>query len=170
MTDKNSSSLQFVVVERPSDTKRAGYRRKVRSHVATTQHRRAREASSTKATLHFVQGNDGRRSKRKLDKDRLTGSTSSSSATTSTAGEEYQAQEISPQDAARQELPRRTTAAALQTCGAGGMFATGAMYLRTIALDDADNDVGMVLNSLRCNVTTVWVCSADYPMLPRCIS
>lgn len=92
MTDNNSAKLQFVVVERPSDTKHAGYRRKVRSHVTKTQHRRAREASSAKAAFHFVQGNDGRRSKQKQDKDKRK------------EVEDHETEELSPQDAARQEL------------------------------------------------------------------
>lgn len=150
MTDKNSSDLQFVVVEQPSDTKHAGYRRKVRSHVTKTQHRRAREASSAKASFRFVQGNDGRKSKEKLNKGKRK------------EVEDHETEKLSPQDAARQELTRRAVAETVHTSGPGALFSTGAMYLRTIALDDADNDVGMVLSSLHCNVTAVWVRFTQY--------
>ncbi|GIZ48645.1 hypothetical protein CKM354_001169700 [Cercospora kikuchii] len=158
MADQSSSNLHFVVVGQPSDAQSAGYRRTVRSHVTKTQHRRAREATTTKLPYEFVEGSDGRRRKKRSAKGNTESNTSSSSTTpsASTDREENAVEELSSQHAVRQELTRRTTAASLQTSGASGMFSTGAMSLRTIALDDADNDVGMVLSSLRCNVTTVW--------------
>ncbi|KAF2213766.1 hypothetical protein CERZMDRAFT_105790 [Cercospora zeae-maydis SCOH1-5] len=150
MADKNSANLQFVTVEQPSDIKKAGYRRKVRSHVAKTQHRRAREANSTTTAFRFVQGTDGRKTKHRLGKPKRI------------EVEEYDTEQLSPQDAARQEICRRAAVDALHTNGPGALFASGAMYLRTMALDDADNDVGMVLNSIRCDVSTVWTLYEHY--------
>ncbi len=49
----NEGQLQFIVIERPTDAKSRGYRKKVRSHVTTLQHQRARQAgppSSREAT------------------------------------------------------------------------------------------------------------------------
>ncbi|KAM3414165.1 hypothetical protein BST61_g10823 [Cercospora zeina] len=150
MADTHSSNFEFVVAQQPSDTKKVGYRRKVRSHVTKTQHRRAREANSTKATFRFVQGTDGRKAKQKLGKSKRI------------EVEECVIEQLSPRDAARQDMCRRAAADALHTNGTGALFASGAMYLRTMALDDADNDVGIVLNSIRCDVSNVWTFYEHY--------
>ena len=147
-----SGSFKFVVIERPTDAKSRGYRKQVRSHVTSLQHRRARE--DAEAAVETA---------RLLERRIIDGGPVAIPRVLKGKGRKRKrnGRPAVPRSRSAPDLLEATTSGSsdlvLPSSPLAKSFSQGTAAFRTFALHDPMNDVGRNLESLNLNCSSVMV-------------